>query len=67
MHLGLKIVQLGLQGQDGVIDLFLVVSVDSGDGEGSNPGESEDGEAVHDGSKVGEEIHGNSELTMIFN
>ena len=65
LHLGLKIIQLGLEGKDGVIDLFLVVSVDTGSGEDSNPGEGEDGEAVHDGAKVGEEVHGNSELRKI--
>ena len=63
LHLGLQIVQLGLEGQDGVVDLFLVVPVDTGGGEHSHPGQREDGQAVHDGSEVGQEVHGNSELT----
>ena len=65
-QLGLKIIQFGFQGQNGVIDLFLVVSVHPGHGEDSHPAESEDGEAVHDGTKVGQEIHGNSELKIMF-
>merc|ERR1712025_498551 len=47
--------------------LFLVVSVNPGNGEDSHPAESDDGEAVHDGAKVGQEIHGNSELQSCNN
>ena len=65
-HLCLEIIQFGLQGQNCVIDLFLVVSVNPGDGEGSNPAKSNNGEAVHDGAKVGEEIHEDSELKLCF-
>ena len=38
----------------------------SGNGEGPHPAESNNGEAVHDGAKVSQEIHGNSELNIIF-
>ena len=65
-QLCLKIIQFGLQGQNCVIDLFLVVSVNPGNGEGSNPAKSYNGEAVHDGAKVGQEIHDNSELKIMF-
>merc|ERR1711934_184975 len=66
-HLGLEIIQFGLEGQNGVIDLLLVVSVDPGSGENSNPAEGDNGEAVHDGAKVSEEIHGNSKLQSFNN
>ena len=65
-QLGLKIIQFGLQGQNGLVDLFLVVSVDPGDGEGSHPAQGNNGEAVHDGAKISQEIHGNSELENKF-
>ena len=65
-QLCLKIIQFGLQGQNCVIDLFLVVSVNPGNGEDSNPAKSYNGEAVHDGAKISQEIHGNSELENKF-
>ena len=40
-----------------LVDLLLVVSVHAGEGEGCGPGEGEDGQTVHDGAHVGQQVH----------
>ena len=45
-----------------LVDLLLVVSVHAGEGEGCGPGEGEDGQTVHDGAHVGQQVHRHREL-----
>ena len=61
----MEIIKLGLERKDSFINLLLIVSVDSWSREDSDPGQGEDGETVHDGSNVCQQVHGNSELEKI--
>ena len=49
-----------------LVDLLLVVSVDAGEGEGCGPGEGEDGQTVHDGAHVGQQVHRHRELEQRY-
>ena len=60
--LSLEIVQLGLEREQGLVNLLLVISVDAGRGKGGDPGEGDQGEAIKDGANIGKQIHGHGEL-----
>ena len=60
--LSLEIIQLGLEREQGLVNLLLVVSVDAGRGEGGDPGEGDQGETIEDGANIGQQIHGHGEL-----
>ena len=60
--LSLEIVQLGLEREQRLVNLLLVISVDAGRGEGGDPGEGDQGEAIEDGADIGQQIHGHGEL-----
>ena len=58
----LEVVKLGLEREQRLVDLLLVVSVDAGGGEGGDPGQGDQGQAVEDGPDIGQQIHAHGEL-----
>merc|ERR1711894_849888 len=58
----LEVVKLGLEREQGLINLLLVVSVDAGDGEGGDPGQGDQGQSVEDGPDISQRVHAHGEL-----
>ena len=58
----LEVVQLGLEREQGLVNLLLVVSVDAGGGEGGNPGQGDQGQTIEDGPDIGQQVHAHGEL-----
>jgi len=67
LDLCLEVVKLRFEGEDCIINLLLVVSVYAGEGEDADPGEGDDGQSIHEGSNIGEQVHGNRKLQRFDN
>merc|ERR1711894_243539 len=58
----LEVVKLGLERDQGLINLLLVVPVDAGDGEGGDPGQGDQGQSIEDGPDISQQVHAHGEL-----
>merc|ERR1712110_1299792 len=58
----LEVVKLGLEREKSLVNLLLVVSVDAGGGEGGDPGQGDQGQAIEDGPDISQQVHAHCEL-----